>query len=54
MLFVFCAVAEAQQQAKVPRIGYLAPGSQSGYSSVIDVPAWIEAIGLYRGKERCS
>jgi putative ABC transport system substrate-binding protein len=51
MLFVFCAVAEAQQQAKVPRIGYLAPGSQSGYSSVIDAfRHGLSQLGYTEGK----
>jgi putative ABC transport system substrate-binding protein len=51
MLFALSASAEAQQSAKVPRIGFLAPGSQSGYSSVIDAfRHGLRELGYTEGK----
>ena len=36
MLFVLCSSAEAQQQAKIPRVGLLVNGSASNFATRID------------------
>src|SRR4029434_10398940 len=36
MLLALCASAEAQQPTKIPRIGYLEPGTASGNAVLLD------------------
>jgi putative ABC transport system substrate-binding protein len=51
MLLVLCFTVEAQQPKKVPRIGYLAPGSRSSESSRIEVfSQTLRNLGYVEGK----
>jgi ABC-type uncharacterized transport system substrate-binding protein len=51
ILLAVAVIAEAQQPTKMPRIGFLAPGSPSGYSSVIDAfRQGLKELGYTEGK----
>ena len=52
MLFVLCSAVQAQQPAtKVPRIGYLTPGSESTYASSIEAfRQGLRELGYVEGK----
>ena len=51
MLFGLCATAEAQQTKKIPRIGYLAPGSPSaGVTTLEAFRQGLRELGYVEGK----
>src|SRR5262245_57758358 len=51
MLFALCASAEAQQPKKIPRIGFLVPGSASGYAILVDAfRQGLRELGYVEGK----
>src|SRR5919108_5865740 len=51
LLFALCAIAEAQQQGKIPRIGYLSSTSLSAEASRLDgLREGLRDLGYVEGK----